>query len=65
MAVPALLKVVLFSVLALWVAVGFCFYFFSVIEIFSYRLVIVFIALIFVSNFLASLLADYFANKKV
>lgn len=65
MAVLAFLKVAVLSIIALLAAAIFCFYFFTVIQTFAYRLVIIFIVLIFVSNFLSSLLADYLDNKKI
>jgi hypothetical protein len=59
-----LLKVIVFSIFSVLFAALFCFYFFGTVQTLSYRLAVIFLALIFISNFNAKLLITYFQNKK-
>lgn len=58
-----LLKAIVFSLLGILLAAVFCIYIFKTTEILSYRLVAIFLSLIFVSNSVAKLLSSYFESK--
>lgn len=59
-----LIRVTLFFVLSVFFSFVFCVYFFSLVETLSYRLVVLFLFVIFISNLGARLLILYYEDKK-
>lgn len=60
----SILTMVIAASLSFLLAVFFCIYLFSKTEVLSYRLVTIFLSLIFLSNFNAKLLIANFKNKR-
>jgi hypothetical protein len=60
----SILEIILLIIGSALITVLICAFFFGVVHLVVYRLIVVFLVLIFISNLMAKLAIVYFKNKK-